>query len=101
MARISDMHKRWMKEPQYRKDYAALEKEFVLASAAIDARNRARLMDQSIEQMAKRLADKLELLEVRLEHLRDDFPGTDTRPEQAIVLARIEELTWVLGMFPS
>ncbi len=30
MARISDMHKKWMKEPKYRKAYEALEEEFVL-----------------------------------------------------------------------
>jgi transcriptional regulator with XRE-family HTH domain len=48
MARISDMHKNWMKEPQYRKAYAALEKQFVLASAAIDARNRAGLTQAAL-----------------------------------------------------
>ena len=41
MARISDMHKKWMKEPKYRKAYEALEEEFVLASAVMDVRNRA------------------------------------------------------------
>ena len=43
MARISDMHKKWMKEPKYRKAYEALEGEFVLASAVTDVRNRAGL----------------------------------------------------------
>ena len=43
MARISDMHKRWMKETKYRKAYEALEEEFVLASAVMDVRNRAGL----------------------------------------------------------
>jgi transcriptional regulator with XRE-family HTH domain len=43
MARISDLHKKWMKEPRYRKAYAALEEEFALASAAMDVRNRAGL----------------------------------------------------------
>ena len=37
------MHKKWMKEPKYRKAYAALEEEFVLASAVMDVRNRAGL----------------------------------------------------------
>lgn len=37
MARISEMHKKWMKEPKYRKAYEALEEEFVLASAVIEA----------------------------------------------------------------
>ncbi|MGA3054951.1 MAG: helix-turn-helix transcriptional regulator [Candidatus Korobacteraceae bacterium] len=48
MARISDMHKKWMKEPKYRKAYQALEEEFVLASAVIDARNRAGLTQQEL-----------------------------------------------------
>ena len=43
MARISVMHKKWMKKPKYRKAYEALEKEFVLASAVMDVRNRAGL----------------------------------------------------------
>ena len=43
MARISDMHKKWMKEPNYRRAYEALEEEFVLASAVMDVRNRAGL----------------------------------------------------------
>ena len=48
MARISDMHKKWMKEPKYRKAYEALEEEFVLASALIDARNRAGLTQEEL-----------------------------------------------------
>ena len=43
MRRISDVHKTWMKEGEYRKAYDALEEEFVLAKAVIDARNRAGL----------------------------------------------------------
>src|SRR6202030_20524 len=48
MARISDMHKKWMEDPGYRKAYAALEEEFVLASAAIDVRNRAGLTQAAL-----------------------------------------------------
>ncbi len=47
MARITDLHKKWMKEPKYRKAYEALEEEFALASAVIDARNRAGLTQQA------------------------------------------------------
>ena len=39
MARILDLHKRWMKDPKYRKAYDALDEEFALAAAAIDARD--------------------------------------------------------------
>jgi ribosome-binding protein aMBF1 (putative translation factor) len=48
MARISDMHKKWMKEPKYKKAYAALEKEFILASAVMDVRNRAGLTQEAL-----------------------------------------------------
>lgn len=43
MARISELHQKWMKEPKYRKAHADLEDEFALAKAVIAARNRAGL----------------------------------------------------------
>ncbi len=43
MARITEMHKKWMREPKYREAYEALEDEFAVARAVIDARNRAGL----------------------------------------------------------
>ena len=52
MARISDLHKKWMKEPKYRKAYEALGEEFGLASALIEARNRAGLTQ---EQLARKM----------------------------------------------
>ena len=48
MARISDMHKKWMKEPTYRKAYKAIEEECVLASAVMDVRNRAGLTQEGL-----------------------------------------------------
>jgi transcriptional regulator with XRE-family HTH domain len=52
MTKISELHKRWMKEPGYRRAYDALEEEFALASAMIAARARAGLTQ---EQLAKRM----------------------------------------------
>lgn len=43
MARVTEMHKKWMDEPEYRRAYDALDEEFALARAVIDARNRAGL----------------------------------------------------------
>lgn len=43
MARISDLHKKWMKEPGYRKAYEAPEGEFALAKAVLDVRSRVGL----------------------------------------------------------
>ena len=48
MARITDLHKKWMKQPKYRREYEGLEEEFALASAVIDARNRAGLTQQAL-----------------------------------------------------
>jgi transcriptional regulator with XRE-family HTH domain len=48
MARIADLHKKWMKEPKYRKAYETLEGEFVFASAVIDVRNRAGLTQEEL-----------------------------------------------------
>jgi transcriptional regulator with XRE-family HTH domain len=48
MSRIVDKHKRWMKQPKYRKAYDALEEEFALASAVIDIRNRAGLTQKEL-----------------------------------------------------
>jgi ribosome-binding protein aMBF1 (putative translation factor) len=48
MARISEMHKRWMKEPKYRNAYEALEDEFAVAKAVIAARNRAGLTQMEL-----------------------------------------------------
>jgi hypothetical protein len=39
MARILDMHEKWMEKPAYRKEYEALAEEFALAAAVIDERN--------------------------------------------------------------
>ncbi len=48
MARITDLHKEWLKEPKYKKAYDALEEEFVLASAVMDVRNRAGLTQEAL-----------------------------------------------------
>ena len=52
MKKISALHKSWMKEPDYRKEYDALEAEFTLASAMIAARIRAGFTQ---EQLAQRM----------------------------------------------
>lgn len=48
MARIVDIHKKWLKEPKYKKAFEALEEEFALASAMIDVRSRAGLTQQQL-----------------------------------------------------
>ena len=36
MARVLDMHEKWMEKPSYPEAYEALEDEFALAGAAMD-----------------------------------------------------------------
>ena len=35
---VDDLHKKWMKNPKYRREYEALEEEFSIAAALIEAR---------------------------------------------------------------
>ena len=41
MSKVQNLHRKWMKDPAYRKAYDALEEEFALAEALIKARARA------------------------------------------------------------
>jgi ribosome-binding protein aMBF1 (putative translation factor) len=50
--RVDDLHNHWMKDPKYRREYEALEEEFSLVAALIEARTRAGLTQ---EQVARRM----------------------------------------------
>ena len=50
--RVDDLHKRWMKDSKYRLEYEALDEEFSLIAALIEARTRAGLTQ---EQVARRM----------------------------------------------
>ena len=52
MTGIKDLHKKWLRDDDYRREYDALEEEFALASALISARSRAGLTQ---EELAKRM----------------------------------------------
>ena len=52
MTKVSDLHRKWMKNPAYRKAHQALEPEFELARALIRARVEAGLTQ---EQLAQRM----------------------------------------------
>ena len=51
--RVDDLHKEWLKDPKYRGEYQALEEEFSLASAFIQARTRAGLTQQQVARKMK------------------------------------------------
>jgi ribosome-binding protein aMBF1 (putative translation factor) len=50
--RVDDLHREWMKNPAYRREYDALEEEFSLTGALLEARSRAGLTQ---EQVAERM----------------------------------------------
>lgn len=47
-----ELHRRWMEDPEYRREYNALEGEFAILEACIQARSRAGLTQA---QVAERL----------------------------------------------
>ena len=52
MTLISKLHEEWMKDEEYRREYEALEGEFALARAIIEARTKAGLTQ---EELAERM----------------------------------------------
>jgi transcriptional regulator with XRE-family HTH domain len=54
---MDELHRGWMQDPAYRKEYDALESEFALASAMLRARTEAGLTQ---EQLAERMGTKQE-----------------------------------------
>ena len=51
--RVDDLHKNWMKDPKYRREYEVLEEEFSLVAALIKARTRAGLTQEQVAQRMK------------------------------------------------
>ena len=52
MSKVRNLHKKWMKDPDYRKAHEALKPEFEIARALIEARVQAGLTQ---EQLAGRM----------------------------------------------
>lgn len=73
MAKVSELHRKWSKNPEYRKAYAELDPEFELARSVIRARVQAKL---SQEQLAKRMNTSQSVI-ARLESGRAK-PSTQT-----------------------
>lgn len=48
MTKIARLHKKWLKEPEYRAAYDALDEEFVLVRAMVAARSRAKLSQAEV-----------------------------------------------------
>lgn len=50
---VDELHKKWMKNPKYRREYDALAEEFSLSAALIEARSRAGLTQQQVAERMK------------------------------------------------
>jgi transcriptional regulator with XRE-family HTH domain len=48
MTKVRKLHEQWMEDPEYRAEYEALEEEFTLAAALIEARTAAGLTQQEV-----------------------------------------------------
>jgi len=53
LVRAADLHKKWMKDPAYRREYEALEGEFALVGAMMEARARAGLTQAQVARRMK------------------------------------------------
>jgi transcriptional regulator with XRE-family HTH domain len=73
MTNVSELHKKWMTEPDYAKAYGELETEFAIARAMIEARARAGLTQ---DELASRM-DTSRTVIARLESGRN-LPSTRT-----------------------
>jgi predicted transcriptional regulator len=51
--RVDDLHKKWLKDSKYRHAYEALEEEFSLVAALIEARTRAGLTQEQVAHRMK------------------------------------------------
>ena len=63
MTRIKDLHKKWMKDAEYRREYAALEEEFALAAEVAKARSRAGLSQAELARRMKTTQSTIARLE--------------------------------------
>lgn len=51
--RVDDLHKKWVSKPGYKRAYDALEEEFSLTAALIEARSRAGLTQEEVAERMK------------------------------------------------
>ena len=63
MTKMSDLHKRFMKDPEYRREYDALEEEFALILEVAKARKRAGLSQAELARRMKTTQSTIARLE--------------------------------------
>ena len=73
MAKVSDLHQKWMKSKEYRKAHEELASEFALARAVIEARVTAGLTQGQ-------LAQRMDTTQSVIARLESGVPGPPRRP---------------------
>jgi len=63
MTKVRDLHKKWMKDPEYRREYDALEEEFALILEVAKARKRAGLSQAELARRMKTTQSTIARLE--------------------------------------
>lgn len=63
MTKVRDLHKKWMKDPEYRREYDALEEEFALILEVAKARQRAGLSQAELARRMKTTQSTIARLE--------------------------------------
>lgn len=53
MSRVTDLHKRWREDPEYRRAYDQLGPKLEIARSLIEARTRAKLTQAELAQLMK------------------------------------------------
>lgn len=80
MTKMSDLHNKWLQNADYRAAYDALEDEFALASAVIEARSRAGLTQEE-------LADRMQTTQSVIARLESGHVMPTTRTLEKIAKA--------------
>jgi transcriptional regulator with XRE-family HTH domain len=63
MTKLKDLHRKWMKDPEYRREYDALEEEFALILEVAKARQRAGLSQAELARRMKTTQSTIARLE--------------------------------------
>ncbi|MDE0081056.1 MAG: helix-turn-helix transcriptional regulator [Gammaproteobacteria bacterium] len=80
MTKVSELHRQWSKDPDYRKAYDGLELEFALARTLIEARKRAELTQAE-------LAERMETTQSVVARLESGRVNPSTRTLERIAQA--------------
>ncbi len=90
MTSMRELKKKWMRDPEFRKEYEALEPEFALARTLIEARTNAGLTQEEVAERMGTTQSVVARLEgggslPSMKTIRRYAEATGTRPEIRLV----------------